>query len=256
MIIPELKGRLGNQIFQICNAIAFAINNNEPYHIPAESANNEIWPAYFKHLQNPNYNIGIPTYRIVERSHEYQQYVLPDYCRGLNVWLVGYFQSEKYFAEHKPLLRKLLGFSEQPEEQYRKVASVHVRRGDYLQLKDHHPPVTEDYLDTAIDIAVGMGAEKVLGFSDDLEYIKDYFRRSKPNIAVEFISQEIPFEEMKLMQMCRYNIISNSTFSLIPAIFNVWPDKICISPHRDKWFGFKNAHLSTKDIIPNGFIQI
>lgn len=256
MIIPELKGRLGNQIFQICNAISFAKRNNEPYHIPATSENNEIWPAFFTHLQNPHYDASKPQSVIREIGHEYNIYNLPDELRGHNVRLSGYFQSEKYFAEDKAMLAELLGFATEPHESHKNIATVHVRRGDYLQLKDHHPTVTEEYLDQAITIARGMGAERFFAFSDDIDYMKDYFKRKRPNTIVAFISSTIPFEEMKLMQVCRYNIISNSTFSLIPAIFNVWPDKVCISPQRDKWFGFKNAHLSTKDIIPDGFIQI
>ena len=70
-------------------------------------------------------------------------------------------------------------------------------------------------------------------FSDDMEWVKNNL---KINGFVDYIENK---EELNgyyyiyLMSLCKYSIISNSSFSWWGAFLNSFSDKIVIAP--DKW---------------------
>jgi len=123
-------GRLGNQLFQMAATVGVATKNCVPYCLPP-------WP-YARFLANP-LPICQPAsapIRYIERSFAYQPIPITEPTA-----LVGYFQSEKYFAHCTPLMRRLLTMRPDFEAAlthhcqksiHANSCSIHVRRTDYI----------------------------------------------------------------------------------------------------------------------------
>lgn len=238
MITCSLYGRLGNQLFQISAAIAHALRNNVPYKIPVRTADPRIWPAYFSHFPRvlPSDKIR-HTYK--EPEFTYQPIPFVD-----NTQLNGYFQSELYFKDFREEIIKAFRIPWKPRPGF---VSIHVRRGDYLQFADKHPPVTEEYLCKAIAKFPGW---KFLVFSDDMTWCREHFLGSQ----FEFAEKNNALNDLSLMAGCEHHIIANSSYSWWGAWLNRNPDKIVIAPK--VWFGPGNDHLNTKDLIPESWIKL
>ena len=87
-----------------------------------------------------------------------------------------------------------------------KTVSIHVRRGDYLELSDFHPTCEVSYYDDAMKNFEGYTP---LVFSDDVALCKENLSHHHP-IFVEGNDLNV---DMCLMSMCDGHIISNSSFS-------------------------------------------
>lgn len=246
MVTPKLIGRLGNQLFMISTAIAYAKKHNMPYWIPKASIDPRIWPIYFGHFPGqPSYPYDYVEYR--EPSFAYNE--IPEHK---HIRLEGYFQSEKYFKEYRKEILEAFQF---PWQLIPDMVSIHVRRGDYLQFADKHPPVTEEYLRGAMNYFYELGYRSFLVSSDDIPWCKDFFSRVKENdIVFTYSDVQEPIEAMVLMSCCQHNIIANSSFSWWAAWLNQNTDKIVIAP--ETWFGPGNKHLDTKDLIPESWIKM
>lgn len=99
--------------------------------------------------------------------------------------------------------------------------SVHIRRGDYMQLGWLYSGIcTEHYYETAIN----MMKKKVdnpffIFFSDDPEWVKSQYHLSNMEV-VDWNKGEDSFIDMFLMSNCKHMILANSTFSYWAARFN------------------------------------
>lgn len=164
MIQVRLYGRLGNQMFQIATCIATALRNKTDYSIPQKSIDSKIWNTYFTQFPRRIPSGGRIWY---EKSHAYNP--IPN-DRGLI--LDGYFQSEKYFIEYREQLLQMFGFN---WKSINGMVSIHVRRGDYLQLQDKHPVVTDKYINEAMNYFKEKGYKDFMFFSDDIKWCKENF---------------------------------------------------------------------------------
>lgn len=231
-------GRAGNQMFQIAATVAHALRNDVPYKIPTKTSEPRIWPAYFNHFPRL-----LPSDRIrnIYKEPEFTYSPIPFID---NTQLHGFFQSELYFKDFRDEIIKAFRIPYKPNPGF---VSIHVRRGDYLQFSDKHPPVTEEYLCKAIAKFPGW---KFLVFSDDMKWCREHFLGSE----FTFAEKNSPLKDLELMSGCEHNIIANSSFSWWAAWFNQNPDKVVVAP--SQWFGAGNDHLNTKDLIPESWMQI
>ncbi len=237
-------GRLGNQMFQIASTIGIAIKNNEEYRFENFEYNH--------YLANP---IPIGKTEVRNFYHEpyfHHQEVLIEDCN-----LHGYFQSEKYFSHCKQVIRS--HFTPKKElldsinRKYSGVidevsASIHVRRGDYLQLERYHPVLMTQYYYSAIKI---LGQENsFLICTDDLSWCKKKFI----GLNFYFAENNSDIFDLYLMSMCKNNIIANSTFSWWSAWLNNNEEKKVIAPK--KWFGPDMGRTNTSDLYCDGWLKI
>lgn len=164
----------------------------------------------------------------------------------------GYFQSYKNFDNRiiQYMLRPMNGIRYavddvlKPYYNIDKTCSIHVRRGNYLQLQDHHVVQPLDYYLKAMDV---IKADRYLIFSDDLEWCKQNF------IGSQFVFiKDIDYIEMFAMSRCTHNIIANSSFSYWGAMLNPNPDKIVCYPAN--WF--PNNNPDSSDICPPEWIKL
>lgn len=167
----------------------------------------------------------------------------------------GYFQSAKYFdADFARHLFEPSDMVAERLEPYRSLweeghaCSIHVRRGNYLQLQDKHVVQPMEYYKKAMDIIESeWGVDWYLVFSDDITWCRDNF------IGDQFIFiKDTDYIEMFLMSKCTHNIIGNSSFSWWGAFLGDPQDRCVIAP--DNWFPHNQPNAA--DIIPEYWIEI
>ncbi len=253
-------GRLGNQMFQIASTIGIALDNGSEYcfnrWICSYTSSN------FNNFMKTPLNSGTlrkPISHIQEHGFNHTKLVLN---KDINYKLFGYFQSEKYFKHHRGHILNVFtlgdNYLSKLEEKYSDIlensCSLHIRRGDYIGLQDHHTLVGVEYYKKALHNIYGDDLSKVniLVFSDDIRWCKESLQI--PNTNIHFIANNIDIMDLYLMSLCTNNIIANSSFSWWGAWLNQNEDKKVVAPKN--WFGPHNSHLPTKDLLCEDWIII
>lgn len=227
-------GRLGNQLFQIAATVALAVRNNDDYVFPpwTYEPNFSLINCFSSKINN--------TDRYVETSFTYS----PIPYRP-NMDLEGFFQSEKYFEDQQGLIRSLFNPKLNFGIKY-DYAAIHVRHGDYINLKREYNQLTMPYYNQAMKM---INAKNYIIFSDDINWCKANFKGNN----IVFSEGKSPAEDLALMMACEHQIIANSSFSWWGAWLNKNPSKIVIAPQN--WFGPNLPH-NTKDLLPESWIKI
>jgi hypothetical protein len=248
MVTCSLIGRLGNQAFQIATTLSYSLKHNMPYWIPRTSQAEHIWPAFFKHFPDqPKEHPERKYIEYKEKNHYYEE--IPHYN---NVRLSGFFQSEKYFSDYR---QEIIDAFQIPYKKLEGFVSIHVRRGDYLQFTEKHPPVTYEYISAAVKHFIDLGFFSFVVCSDDIKWCRVQFKPLELFGAVfSYSAGHSPIEDLAMMSCCVHNIISNSSFSWWSAWLNQNPDKIVIAPKI--WFGEGNKNLDDSDIVPESWIKM
>ena len=263
-VFVNLMGRIGNILFQTATALSLAREHNArvvaipspTYILPApdngKSLLDYLTPYRDIFFKNVEITDELPDKAIVyvEPSFEYRNLPFAD-----NLYLIGFFQSEKYFDVQ--YIRKEFSIEESVytmlTERYgyllkQAPVSINVRRGDYLLQPNHHPVCSLEYYRKCIEMA---GADRCFVVtSDDIDWCKNNFY----GYNFHFVSDVSPLENLFLQSMCCDHIISNSTFSWWGAWLDPNSNKKVFAPKR--WFGRELQHHNTKDLLPEGWIIV
>jgi hypothetical protein len=186
---------------------------------------------------------------------------LPDHT-----YLSGTFQSEKFFlpvAEQLrpqfsfryPLSSEVAGLAREIQET--ESISVHFRWGDYVsdaKYREGLGVLPMSYYRDAVALLRGkLGAAiKLYIFSDDIDAVEKEFRPDAPRTYVRGVRPENSHDELRLMALCRHNVIANSTFSWWAAWLNANPAKIVIAP--DPFF--QGLGADGADIVPESWVKL
>jgi hypothetical protein len=200
---------------------------------------------------------------IVEKYFNYQSDV---FDISDNIFIRGFWQSEKYFLEYRNTILQEFSFKSKLSEKNlatKKIiqsgtsVSIHVRRGDYISnpsANKVHGVLNENYYKRAIDKLDIDGALFVF-FSDDANWVKNHLAPIILNgdnfIVVDHNHASESYNDMRLMSLCKHNIIANSSFSWWGAWLNTNPNKIVIAPKN--WFSIEK---NTSDLIPQSWVQV
>jgi hypothetical protein len=180
-------------------------------------------------------------------------------------YLIGYWQSNKYFHDVENILRRefmveapLAGKNLEIANQIRNTnsISIHVRRGDYVS----NPATTEFHGICGIEyyrLCIAELVKKVayphfFVFSDDHNWTHENLKIDFPVTYVDHNDSGAGYEDMRLMSLCRHNIIANSSFSWWGAWLNPNPSKLVYAPCR--WFN--RSDIDTKDLVPAEWIRL
>ena len=155
-----------------------------------------------------------------------------------------YRQSWKYFDDYRDSILYLLDFKYEKKDNY---VGVHVRRGDYLILRDKHPEVTKGWYEQAMALFPG---HRFKFYSDDINWCRQEFGKRGD---CEFTTGRDVVGDISDGSSCEHNIISASTFGWAMGWLNRNPEKKVIIP--EKWF-VDNYHLDTSDIVPPYFTKL
>jgi len=278
MIILNLQGGLGNQIYQYNFALLLAkrlktkiIVNDEI--IRRGNFINELSKVGIKHKRF-NAIMGYTLYFICSVVYKFnlKKFINSKYiyfyldpqtgydpeieriCSKI-IFLNGYFQNHEYLVENMKDIQDMIhdSISNNPKNQFTSnQVCVHVRRGDYLDINNKaiFSKLDVDYYLKAMDFINSQQEEKLLFkiFSNDIEYCKSAFK----NIAYKlvFIENSDPIDDFKEMIQCNHFIIANSTFSLLASIFSKAADKFIIAPRQ--WF----QESQDDSLVPKSYLRI
>lgn len=181
-----------------------------------------------------------------------------------NSYLDGYWQSEKYFIDAENQIRKDFAFKLPMQSENIELAkkisqveavSLHVRRGDYASNPQNvttHGLCSIEYYQTAIaHIAEQVKIPHFFVFSDDIAWVKSHLKFDFPHQYVDHNQGKESYNDMRLMSLCKHNIIANSSFSWWGAWLNSNAEKIVIAPKQ--WFANKTI---TQDLIPENWVRL
>ena len=179
-------------------------------------------------------------------------------------YLVGYWQSEKYFQSRASVILGDFNFKQSMTGKNADLAknisevqavSLHVRRGDYVnnfKTNATHGVCSVEYYRAGIQyISEKVKCPYFFIFSDDIAWVKDNLQLKMACQYVDHNPGALSFNDMRLMSLCQHHIIANSSFSWWGAWLNSNPDKIVIAPK--KWF---TNGRNTSDLIPAGWVNL
>lgn len=245
MVMAKFMGRMGNVLFEAATCIAYALKNNLEFTVPTTTTS-QVWnPLYLQHLVNPNWVNGREDILIQEKRHEYQDLPFEESWRDKQIVLEGYWQTEKYFKEYRSEILYLFGF---PYEKKEGVVSIHVRRGDYVELRNKHPEVTKEWYLEAMRQFEGY---RFKFFSDDIEWCR---REFSERANCEFSTNSNEVDDLVEMSCCEHNICSPSTYAFWGMWLNRNENKKVIFPKL--WFTPGWGGLNTDDIVPEWCIKL
>jgi len=294
MIITRLTGGLGNQLFQYAAARRLALVRDAElkldvtwlgsaklrtvrdyalasFDVPQTFAAQKDIEKFTKpnigtlsrlFLRSLRKGMQLPKSYIKEAHYHFDPSILelPD-----GVYLDGYWQSERYFADAANVIRAELTINKPMEgrnleliEQINScnAVSVHVRRGDYVSDKhtaDYHGVCSLDYYHKAIQhIADAIENPVLFMFSDDPDWVRSNLSAPYPMTIVDHNGHERCVEDLRLMSACRHHILANSSFSWWGAWLNQRFGKIVVAPQR--WFN--NHDADTRDLCPAEWVRL
>tara|TARA_Y100000034_G_C6805983_1_gene361880 strand:+ start:110 stop:883 length:774 start_codon:yes stop_codon:yes gene_type:complete len=257
MIGSFIQGGLGNQIFQIAAGYShakkvgadFAVVDGQ-HSLPLQGNNiSNYKDNVFRHINFRPSEFFKSCTPFRQSGHRYSDIPAED-----NLFLIGYFQSERYFDNCKNDIAELFSITSEVKSELRekcpylydeKVVSIHVRRGDYLDNPSIHPTMDKAYYMSALESLPDM--DRVLVFSDDLNWCKDFFGED-----FTYSPLDKDYLDLYALSECHHHVIANSSFSWWGAWLSNTDGEI-IAP--EKWFGPKGPQ-DTWDTVPHRWTKV
>lgn len=280
MILVRLSDGMGNQMFQYALGRALSLRHNVPFKLDLSAYQRDPKRVYslgafriaedFMTMADAQRVITAPQDRsrpwwnqpvVVAPSFPYNDMV---WQAPADCYLVGYWQSERYFAAIADHIRSdftlkapLTGLNLILSREMAAVESVslHVRRGDYVseaRVAQLHGTCSLDYYRRAVaHIAEHVERPVFYVFSDDPDWTRENLRLDFPTHYVTH-NGTVPTEDLRLMSCCRHHIIANSSFSWWGAWLGHNPGKQVCAPAR--WFaGYDH---DTRDLVPANWVRL
>lgn len=273
MIICEIIGGLGNQLFEYAHARVLSIKLDQELSFDLGFFNRYHRPDVYR-LDKFNTNIKIANdYDINRLKRKIRK---PDILRRIyrkigvspyinaklhfdNKWfnnnditllkslsdfyVSGYFADEKCFFEVEDIIRKEITLRNKLNIENQKIiknilnvqaVSIHIRRVDYVN-NSFFADIPLSYYYNSIEYINNKITKPVFFiFSDDLNWVKDNLDLKNEFFLVDVNNEKTDYMELMLMAACKHNIIANSTFSWWGAWLNNNPEKFVIAPK--VWF--------------------
>ncbi len=293
MIIAQITGGLGNQMFQYATAKALSLHLNAELKLDLQSFKQEILPELevprkFELTAFKNFKYTEASQEEINSFHSANaiskkiQKLLPPYKRKIytereytfdknffssnkHVYLKGHRQSEKYFKPFAHEIREIYHLNNDVIKEIKELAteiseqnsiSIHVRRGDYLRLPiilNWHGVLEKDYYFNGIEI----------------------IRSKTPDAKIFYFSDDTEWVKKELMPVYPGVLVSENIsknhyhdFYLMQSCshqitanssFSWWAAWLNPNPEKiviapKKWFN--NAPYDTSDLIPESWNRI
>ncbi len=295
MIILQLSGGLGNQMFQYACYLKLKKLGREVKFDDVSSYNT----GNARPVQLAVFDIVYPRATQAEvtamrdssvalkdkirrrlKGRDLKQYIEADYSFDEHIfelddtYLIGYFQSEKYFSDIEEEVRKTFVLRQDllTDDVKRlcncisgleNAVSIHIRRGDYMNAEGtdiYRDICTDEYYDAAIAYIMERSPGAVFYLFTNDQSWGEFFKNTHPDIEINVVTGNTEYSgylDLYTMSKCKHHIVANSSFSWWGAWLNHDPDGIVIAP--DPWLKDCNwcADIHTKDmtlISPEGQI--
>jgi len=291
MIIIKLKGGLGNQLFQYAAARSLAhihkttVKLDTTNYYYGEPRQYEL--CHFNIQENLAQKLEIhkltkvkqnkfqkivhtllhnhpplsPHHIRYNKSELYKNFFnLPD-----NIYLDGYFQSEKYFLNIAHIIRNEFTVKNEMSDKNKKITemmqnvssvNLHIRRGDYVsdaKANQKHGVCSLDYYHSCIEhIGKKIKDPHFFVFSNDITWSRNNLKINCNDVTyVDYNKPNEAYEDLRLMSFCKHHITANSTFSWWGAWLAFYKDKMVFVPK--KWFA---KEKDTEGMLPDSWIKI
>ncbi|MFM9839137.1 MAG: alpha-1,2-fucosyltransferase [Cyclobacteriaceae bacterium] len=286
MIVVDLIGGLGNQLFQY--AAGRSLANKHQAELKVYSGRFQTYTLHKYSLHH--FNISAPILTDIEAKNYVgltttilNRFSLkPYYNRKIykerffhydenftkaskDVMLSGYWQSEKYFPDIRSVLLNEFSIKTPVDELNRRFVndieavnsvSLHIRRGDYIsdaKANRVHGACDEKYYNTCIREIGRLVKDPVFYiFSDEPEWAKRNMKMDYQFHVVDHNNADKNYEDLRLMSLCKHNIIANSSFSWWGAWLNLNPHKYVFAPRN--WFA--TPARNGNDVVPSDWIKV
>jgi len=185
--------------------------------------------------------------------------------KGRNLYLDGYWQCERYFADIRVPLRGELTFREPASSHLAPLLArlneeisvcVHIRRGDYLSTeigRERHAICDLNYYQRGMAyIGARVPGAKFFLFSDEPEWVQSNFPPADNLVVVSGNASRSDLEDFRLMMNCRHFVISNSSFSWWTAWLAKQQDKIVVAPKL--WQ--RSYELMSNAVVPDNWVRL
>lgn len=196
--------------------------------IPRLKLGRSILPRWQLFLQKRTPYSRLHSYREPHFHFDPKFFELPS-----DAYLIGYFQSERYFKPIEKTIREEFTFKIPPsvpnEHLLKQIdetqsVSLHVRRGDYIldpRINQHHGVCGLSYYKQAIrEMESWVRSPHFYIFSDDIPWVKANLDIGKNVTYISHNQGDKSYEDLRLMSRCRHHIIANSSFSWWGAWLN------------------------------------
>lgn len=263
MIRVRLRDRLGNQMFQYAAARALAERRNTTLCVDVSQyargrnwSNYQLWrfpklllKSFTRQLASGLASAALQNLNSQSTDFEMEGLGFDPRVNALsdNVFLKGFFTSERYFIDYRDLIASLFSISDficdrdvttlMSQFPDRTPVSVHVRRGDYVGYAMFDIGELEEYYRECFRLVLKHVPDAYFVIlSDDTNWCLQW-RPLGSVEAVVFKQPRSPLRDMALMAWCRHHIIINSTFSWWGAWLGSNPGKRVFMPKRwlDRW---------------------
>ena len=233
MLSVELKGGLGNQLFQLgfldyiskITGRSIYLNNLQSPH--TEHSQNQYYETIFqewKKFHGPRQSIMV----FEPYSQTFQDWKGFILSNPNNIIANGYFQRYEYMDLIREEFISKLKFNTSILEKYPEISNkifIHIRGGDYKNNPVHDTKLS-NYYTRCLDLCKD---DEFIIFTNDIPYAKTIL----PNTQ---IIQEDELNTLYLMSKAKGCICANSTFSWWGAYLN--PNRPIFMP--SKWFNDQN----------------
>jgi hypothetical protein len=284
MIVVELMGGLGNQMFQYAAGRALALRHGvglqvdlgwlgsrhagetpRAYALRARKADSVATKAgrstgLFARLAARLLEMTSREEVLRQVGHGYDPRLAE---AGPNARLIGYWQSERYFADSAARIRDELRFDGELSVTGARfaeriaaspAASLHVRRGDYVsnaQARAFHGLLPATWFAAAAEYI----AERAPGvdfwvFSDDPDWCERELRLPGTMSVVRGTAGAD--EDLELMTRCTHHVIANSSFSWWGGWLGEREGSLVVAPAH--WFA--DPTLDTSTIVPDRWTRL
>lgn len=271
-VIVNVKGGTGNQLFQVAYGMSLAKRLGGDLCLPKKKSSSIYTLTGLSPILQTIPQVEVrprKTSRMDQEGWTYQEHKerLPSVLQDKDIFVDGYFQSSKFFANALPeVLEAFLPplkalYPSLPTFDGPSVA-IHIRRGDYLKYPKIHPCLGRDYYEKAFD-ALKVRDLNIIVCSDDLAWCKacPWLHALFPSIETEKRESLIHFPDLDVMQTlafmttCQYHIIANSSLSWWGAFLasQLHEEVKVVAPSR--WFGTGLAH-DTADMFEPSWIKV
>lgn len=275
MLLLELKGMTGNQMFQYAAGKHLQRITGLPLFIDDFQRKAMKWSLdkYFDVPELKPAKVAIAKMLSSDSLNRFWKFYRPEnktYTEACIPWetfsedvfkvkritkLRGYLQSSKYFDHDfefaRSLFKLLPQYSDRVEAESERlgvsdnnVCAIHVRQAfDYRQASSGvgHEVLGWSVPASFYDIVISrLPAElRFLVFGDDMDWAKQHLSHLE---NVEFVAENSPIVDMFLISRCPYKVLSNSTFAWWAGAMDDNRDSTIYSPeffvgyHKNAWF--------------------
>lgn len=251
--------RLGNQLFQLASLIGMARRYDTQLVLPDCWTYKEcfvLYPCVEWEAVHADLTLREPTFACALDHFDAHAVDIRTKCVDIR----GFLQSENYWKESEPLVRKALSFRQDIDKAAKEIlafnginmrtsVAISVRRGDFTT-DANHVLLPASYYEKAY--RSHFNGQAACFFSDDCPWCEQHLAHLTPD---SFLAHPLsPILQLACMSQFRHFVIANSTFSWWGAYLSPATGKVVVRPKRH--FSGTMAHTDISDHYPEDWIAM